>query len=164
MRLPTRVFGKGDKMRLADILDIKCVMVPLKALEKNQAITELIDLLDRAGRLDDYDTALKAVMQRESVRSTGVGQGFAIPHGKSSAVDQLVMAVGKTSEPIDFESIDKKPVDIIFLLISPLDKTGPHIQALAGISRLMTDLPTRSRIDECSTAEQLYKLVTEFDK
>ena len=164
MRLPTRVFGKGDKMRLVDILDIKCVMVPLKALEKNQAITELIDLLDRAGRLDDYDTALKAVMQRESVRSTGVGQGFAIPHGKSSAVDQLVMAVGKTSEPIDFESIDKKPVDIIFLLISPLDKTGPHIQALAGISRLMTDLPTRSRIDECSTAEQLYKLVTEFDK
>ena len=164
MRLPTRVFGKGDKMRLVDILDIKCVMVPLKALEKNQAITELIDLLDRAGRLDDYDTALKAVMQRESVRSTGVGQGFAIPHGKSSAVDQLVMAVGKTSEPIDFESIDKKPVDIIFLMISPLDKTGPHIQALAGISRLMTDLPTRSRIDECSTAEQLYKLVTEFDK
>ena len=151
-------------MRLADILDIKCVKVPLKALEKNQAITELIDLLDRAGLLDDYDIAFKAVMQRESVRSTGVGQGFAIPHGKSSAVDNLVMAVGKTSEPIDFESIDKRPVDIIFLLISPLDQTGPHIQALAGISRLMTDLPTRSRIDECSTAEQLYKLVTEFDK
>ncbi|MCK5271718.1 MAG: PTS sugar transporter subunit IIA [Sedimentisphaerales bacterium] len=151
-------------MRLADILDIKCVKVPLKALEKNQAITELIDLLDRAGLLDDYDIAFKAVMQRESVRSTGVGQGFAIPHGKSSAVDNLVMAVGRTSAPIDFESIDKKPVDIIFLLISPLDQTGPHIQALAGISRLMTDLPTRSRIDECSTAEQFYKLVTEFDK
>ena len=151
-------------MRLADILDIKCVKVPLGTLDKNQAITELIDLLDQADLLNDYDIAFKAVMQRESVRSTGVGQGFAIPHGKSSAVDNLVMAVGKTSEPIDFESIDKKPVDIIFLLISPLDQTGPHIQALAGISRLMTDLPTRSRIDECSTAEQLYKLVTEFDK
>ena len=151
-------------MRLADILDIKCVKVPLKALEKRRAVAELIDLLDQEGRLNDYDIAFKAVMQRESVRSTGVGQGFAIPHGKSSAVDNLVMAVGKTSEPIDFESIDKKPVDIIFLLISPPDQTGPHIQALAGISRLMTDLPTRSRIDECSTAEQLYKLITEFDK
>lgn len=159
-----RVFGKGNKMRFADILDIECVKVPLKALEKHHAITELIDLLNQAGRLNDYDIAFKAVMQRESVRSTGVGQGFAIPHGKSSAVDNLVMAAGKTSEPIDFESIDKKPVDIIFLLISPLDKTGPHIQALAGISRLMTDLPTRSLIDECSTAEQLYKLITDFDK
>ena len=155
---------KAIKMRLADILDIKCVKVPLKALEKCLAVTELIDLLHQTGRLNDYDTALRAVMQRESVRSTGVGQGFAIPHGKCSAVDSLTMAVGKTSEPIDFESIDKKPVDIIFLLISPLDQTGPHIQALAGISRLMMDIPTRSRINECSTAEQLYKLITEFDK
>ena len=149
-------------MQLTDILDVKCVKVPLQAIEKYQAITELIDILDQAGLIKDYHTALKTVMERESVRSTGVGQGFAIPHGKCSAVDDLIMAVGKTAEPIDFVSIDKQPVNVIFLLISPPDKTGPHIQALALISRLMTDPKYRQLITDSSDAEQLYRHISEF--
>ena len=126
-------------MQLREILDIKCVKIPLRADEKHQAIAELVDLLSQAGRIDNHDEALKAVMEREAVRSTGVGQGFAIPHAKTDAVKKMVMAIGQTTQPIDFESIDRQPVRTIVLLISPADQTGPHIRTLARISRIMTD-------------------------
>jgi len=149
-------------MQLTDILDVKCVKVPLQGVTKYEVITELIDVLDQAGLIKDYYSVLKTVMERELVRSTGVGQGFAIPHGKCSSVDDLIMAVGKTAEPIDFVSIDKQKVSVIFLLISPPDKTGPHIQALALISRLMIDSKYRQLITESSDAEQLYQHIAAF--
>ena len=147
-------------MELTDILDIRCVKVPLAAGEKYQAITELIDLLEAAGLICDYQVVMKSVMERESVRSTGVGQGFAIPHGKCDGVKKLVMAVGRTAEPIDFESIDSRPVEIIILLVSPAEKIGPHIQTLAKISRLMTDKQSRQKIWNSKTAEQLFDNIT----
>ena len=151
-------------MKLTDVLQLNCVKVPLQATEKYQAITELIDLLDEAQKFSDYDTALRAVMQREAVRSTGVGQGFAVPHGKCAAVDRLVIAMGKTTEPIEFESIDKQPVNLIVLLVSPLDQTGPHIQALANISRFMTTSGIRQHIDDCLEPDQLYKLIKQHEQ
>ena len=99
-------------MQLTDILELSCIKIPIQATEKYQAITELMDLLAQNGKLGDYHTALQAVLDREAVRSTGVGQGFAIPHGKTSAVQQLVMAIGKVDQPIDFDSIDGQPVTV----------------------------------------------------
>ena len=144
-------------MQLKDIVQPECVKVPLDAQEKYQAIKELIDLLDQAGLLKNHQESLDAVLQRESVRSTGVGQGFAIPHGKCPSVDRMIMAIGKTAIPIDFESIDNQPVNIIILLISPLGQTGPHIQALAKISRLMTDTASRKSILMSENAAQLFQ-------
>jgi len=86
------------------------------------------------------------VLARERTRSTGIGSGIAIPHGKCKAVRGLVMAIGIAHEPIDFVSIDGKLVTIILLLVSPADQTGPHIQALAQISRLMLDEKFQTRI------------------
>lgn len=146
-------------MKITEILDAKCVKVPLQAAEKYQAITELVDLLNARGLLDDYDAVLKAVMEREAIRSTGIGQGFAIPHGKCNAVSKLVMALGKVKTPIDFESIDQHPVSVIVLLVSPTDQTGPHIQALARISRLMTDREFRDKIWSADSAERLYQFI-----
>ena len=151
-------------MKITDVLQLNCVKVPLQATEKYQAITELIDLLNQAQSFSDYDTVLRAVMQREAVRSTGVGQGFAVPHGKCANVDRLVIAMGKTAIPIEFESIDKQPVNLIVLLISPLDQTGSHIQALANISRFMTTPGIRQLIDDCVEPEQLYKLITQHEQ
>jgi len=151
-------------MNLSDILDIDSVQVPLKATQKTQAITQLIDLLDKQGKLKDRNAALQAVLDREIIRSTGIGQGFAIPHGKSAAVDKLVMAVGLLEHPIDFESIDSQPVNIVVLLVSPIDQTGPHIQALAGISRMMTDQNIREKIDQTKSPELLYQLIINSQK
>ena len=151
-------------MRLTDIIRAECIKVPLEATEKQQTIAELLALLDAQGLVKDPDAVLQAVIEREAVRSTGIGQGFAIPHGKSHHVDELVMAIGKLDEPIDFDSIDKQPVNIIFLLISPSDQTGPHIQALACISRLMTDTSLRKKLDQVKTAQKLQELIEEHVK
>ena len=118
-----------------------------------------MDLLDVNRLLQDRESALEAVFVREKTRSTGIGSGIAIPHGKCKAVKELVMAIGITREPIDFESVDGKPVTIIILLVSPLDQTGPHIQALARISRLMLDEQFRLSLEKASSAEEVYELL-----
>src|SRR5450755_3408922 len=125
-------------MRLIDILKPENIKVPLESLTKNEAIAELVNLLAKSGDVTDAKKVLDAVLDRESTRTTGIGNGLAIPHGKCNGVDHLSMAIGRPSTPIDFQSIDGRPVNLIWLLTSPPDKTGPHIHALARISRLMT--------------------------
>ena len=124
-------------------------------------IAELIAVADEAGLLGDRQVVEEAVFTRERTRSTGIGAGIAIPHGKCKAVKELVMALGITAAPIDFESVDEKPVSIVILLVSPVDQTGPHIQALAQISRLMLDEAFKRALQEAPTAEAAYQLVSE---
>ena len=146
-------------MNLTQILQLNCIKIPLDGKDKQSAITELVDVLDVNHFLTDKISALDAVMQLERTRSTGIGSGIAIPHGKCSAVKELVMALGITKQPIDFESIDGKPVRIILLLISPLNQSGPHIQALAKISRLMLDDLFKSKLEKCASPAQAYELI-----
>ena len=147
-------------MILTQILRPACVKVPLESKDKESAISELVDLLDTEGLLGNKNDTLEAVMTREKTRSTGIGSGIAIPHGKCKAVKELVMAIGITSEPIDFASVDGKPVAIIILLVSPLDQTGPHIQALARISRLMINEEFKLSLENATSAEQVYELLS----
>jgi len=146
-------------MILTQILQPSCVKVPLEGKDKRSVIAELVNLLDTDGRLQDKNAVLQAVFMREQTRSTGIGSGIAIPHGKCQGVKKLVMAIGLTSEPLDFESVDSKPVKIIILLVSPANETGPHIQALAKISRLMLDEEFRHRLEQADSGEQLYELL-----
>ncbi len=148
-------------MILTQILQPTCVRVPLQNTEKDAVIAELIDVLDDAKLLQNKQVVREAVFTREKTRSTGIGSGIAIPHGKCNAVKELVMALGITREPIEFQSVDRKPVSIIILLVSPLDQTGPHIQALAQISRLMLDESFKNALQETSSAEAAYKLLSE---
>jgi mannitol/fructose-specific phosphotransferase system IIA component (Ntr-type) len=124
-------------------------------------ITELVDLLDANRLILDREVALEAVATRERTRSTGIGSGIAIPHGKCAAVRELVMALGIAREPIDFDSVDKKPVSLVILLISPADQTGPHIQALARISRLMLDEEFKKALENAPSAQEAYDLVSQ---
>ncbi len=148
-------------MILTHILQPTCVKVPLEGRDKNSVITELVDLLDKNGLIQDRQNVLDAVFTRERTRSTGIGSGIAIPHGKSSAVRELVMALGLAHDPIDFDSVDKKPVSLVILLVSPLDQTGPHIQALARISRLMLDEEFRKALENAPSAQAAYDLMSE---
>lgn len=146
-------------MILTQILRVACVKVPLESNEKISAITELVDLLDSEGLFRDRQTALDAVLTREQTRSTGIGSGIAIPHGKCKATKELVMSIGIAKKPIDFSSVDDKPVRIILLLVSPVNQTGPHIQALAQISRLMLDENFKGKLENAETAEEVYELI-----
>jgi len=146
-------------MILTQILQPTCVKVPLEGKDKQSVITELVDLLDTNGLLLDKNVVLDAVLAREQTRSTGIGSGIAIPHGKCKAVKELVMAIGVSGEGIDFASVDGKPVTTIFLLVSPADQTGPHIQALARISRLMLDEQFRQKLEKATSADEVYELL-----
>jgi fructose-specific phosphotransferase system IIA component len=146
-------------MRLSDILKINDIKVPMTATDKKGAIAELVQVLADASELKDAKVLLASVLEREATRTTGIGNGLAIPHGKCSGVDHLVVAIGKPEKPIDFESIDGRPVNLIVLLASPPDQTGPHIQALARISRLMTVEAFRNAMRTATTAQQILDAV-----
>ncbi len=148
-------------MILTQILQPTCVKVPLEGKNKDAAITELVDMLDKNKLIQNRQTVLDAVFTRERTRSTGIGAGIAIPHGKCNAVKELVMALGIAPDPIDFESVDGKPVSIVILLVSPQDQTGPHIQALARISRLMLDGDFKIALEKAPSSEAAYALVSE---
>ena len=146
-------------MILTQILQPDCIKVPVESRDKEAVITELVDLLDASGLLLDRNEVLEAVLTRERTQSTGTGAGIAIPHGKCNAVKELVMAIGIAHEPIEYNSIDGKPVTILILLVSPADQTGPHIQALATISRLMLNEEFRQQLEKVTSADEVYELL-----
>jgi len=150
-------------MRLTEILTPQRIRVPLQAQDKIGVITELIDLLDETGGLANRDLALEAVLRREQERTTGIGYGLAIPHGKSDGCKTLVMAAGKPARPVDFQSLDGRPVTFVVLLVSPPDQTGPHIQALAKISRLMNIEDFRKAVDKAASAQELYEAIVRYE-
>ncbi len=147
-------------MTVTQILQPNCVKVPVEGRDKEAVITELVDLLDASGALQDRDVALDAVLTRERIQSTGTGAGIAIPHGKCTSVKEVVMAIGIAREPIEFESVDGQPVTILFLLVSPVDQTGPHIQALAAISRLMLNEQFRQSLEQAGSVDDVYGLLS----
>ena len=143
-------------MRLTEILKPQNIKVPLEAKVKTDAIGELVELLAGNGELTDPKKVLEAVLDREATRTTGIGNGLAIPHGKCTGTDHLVMAIGRPATPIDFQAIDGRPVNLIWLLSSPPDKTGPHIHALARISRLMTIDRFRQALTLAKTPQEIF--------
>ena len=150
-------------MQLSKLLTADRIRVPLKAVEKTDVITELIDVLAATGGLADRQAALQAVLKREAERTTGIGYGLAIPHGKSDGCKKLVMAAGKPAQPVDFQSLDQRPVTFVVLLVSPPDQTGPHIQALAKISRLMNIEEFRAAVDNARAADELYAAIASYE-
>ncbi len=148
-------------MRLRDILKPEWVKAPLAAGTKSAAIEELVGVL--FGQGEAAEELKKAVLGREALRTTGIGQGVGIPHAKSRYVSNLVMAVGKPAEPIPFDSVDGRPVELIFLVVSPEDQTGAHVRALAVICRLLAEDEFRASLKRAKTAEQLYQLLVQRD-
>lgn len=146
-------------MNLLEILSPACIKAPLRAQDKRGVIDELVDLLAAEGKVSDATALKEAVWTRETTRTTGIGHALAIPHGKSQGVSGLAMAIGKPAQPLEFASIDGKPVKLVVLLASPLDKTSDHIQALARVSRLMASEDFRAKIYSCQTAEEIYDLL-----
>lgn len=151
-------------MKLLDILKPDCIVAPLAATNKQQAIYELVDLLGAKGRVQQVEALRDAVWTREMTRSTGIGLGLAIPHGKCAGMSSVAMAVGRPAKPMDFEAIDGQPVRLIVLLASPPDRTSDHIQALARISRLMTMDDFREKIYSAGSSQEIYDLLKSQDK
>ena len=146
-------------MALYELLDASSIVTELEAETKDAAIEELVDALDRAGRVSDASAVLDAVFERERAMSTGLEEGIAVPHAKTAAVSTLTAALGIKREGLDFESADGKPTRIVFLLIAELNNPGPHVRALAKLARLLSDPQVRSALINAKTAEEMLETI-----
>lgn len=151
-------------MRLTEILTDARIDLDLTAEDKDQVIERLVDLVVADGTARDRDAVLKAVRAREQLMSTGVGNGVAIPHGKTNVVDRLIAAFGRCSEPVAYEALDGQPVSLVFLLVGPEEAAGPHIKALSRISRLLSYEEFRIRLNNARTPGEVLAAIAEEEK
>ena len=142
-------------MNLLDILSPESTIVDLKGESKEDLISELVNSLVVGDSITDRDQVLQAVLDREKIMSTGIGDGIAIPHGKSAAVTELVAAMGTQRRGVDFDALDGEPAFVFFLLVSPANVSGPHIKALARISRLLKNDAFKKKLIEANSAEEI---------
>jgi fructose-specific phosphotransferase system IIA component len=145
-------------MKISDILTEDMVVTGLAGGGKEEIINAMIDLVARSPKVLDAEKVRTAIFERERIMSTGVGNGFAIPHGKTEAVAEIVAAFAVTAEPIDYESLDEKPVRLVFLLVGRDNMVGPHIKLLSRISRLMNKEEFRKRLLELQTPREILDL------
>jgi len=148
-------------MSLKQILGRDVVAVGMVGRTKEDIIGELLDMLVKAGKVQDRQAALSAVMERERKMSTGMKHGIAIPHGKTPIVKELVACIGLSKEPVDFDSLDREPSRIFIMTLSPPDKTGPHLQFLAEISLLFKSPDKRQNLLKAATPEEVLSILTE---
>ena len=142
-------------MQLDTLITPDIIRVPLQSQDRLGVITELVELLGTQGLVHDVQKAIDTTWAREQERTTGIGEGLAVPHGRCDCIDRLVLAIGRTASPMDFQSFDHKPVRLVVLVLSPPDDTASHIQVLGGISRLLADRMTREAAYAAESAEAL---------
>jgi len=151
-------------MKLTDILTDSRIDLDLTGDSKNEIIERLVDLVVRDLGGAGKDPILEAVLAREDLMSTGVGNGVAIPHGKTESVDSLIAAFGRCPAPVEFEALDGQPVSLVFLLVGPEDAAGPHIKALSRISRLLSYEEFRTRLTNAGTSAEILETITEEEE
>ncbi len=149
-----------------DFLCEKAITPAIQAADKKGVIEELVDLLIEAKKIEPKERGklIKALMDREALGSTGIGQGIGIPHGKLEGVRELVAAFGLSQKGVHFESLDGEPAYLFFLLVAPEDSTGPHLKALARISRLLKDKFFRNTLRKAKTVEEILMIVRKEDQ
>lgn len=147
-------------MNLKKVLTKDSVLLALQADTKQGVIEELVTFLAATGKLTDSAAALRAVLDRETKMSTGMQHGIAIPHGKTDTVDELIVAIALKPVGVDFEAMDEKPSTLFVMTLSPTNRTGPHIQFLAEISKLLSQEKIRADLLTAQSEEEVLALLT----
>ena len=150
-------------MLLSELLAADRVRVPLRSQTKDDLLRELVELATVGREGVAVDAILESVRQREQVLSTGIGGGIAIPHGKTSQIDQLVMAAGVCGSPVEFDALDGQPVELLFLLVGPESAAGAHVKALSRISRLLRRDALRDGLRAVRTGDEFLQLIRESE-
>jgi fructose-specific phosphotransferase system IIA component len=153
-------------MKIMDFLSKKAIVTEIKSTKKEEVIRELVDALINAGEIEkrNKNKLTEALMAREALGSTAIGQGIAIPHAKSDCVKSLVAAFGISKKGVDFDSLDGEAAYIFFLLVAPQDSAGPHLKALARISRLLKDKYFRDSLRSAADDKAVIKIISQEDE
>jgi PTS system nitrogen regulatory IIA component len=148
-------------MNLKTVLSKDTISLHLKGTNKKEIINELLDILVAAKKIEDREAAYTAIMDREEKMSTGMKHGIAIPHGKSPTIQDLTACIGVSDNPVDFDALDHQPCQIFIMTLSPVEKTGPHLQFLAEISLLFKNSEKRKEILTAASPEEILKILSE---
>lgn len=153
-------------MKITDFLSPNAIITDIKSTKKEDVIKELVDALVDAAEIGKQcrNKLIEALMARESLGSTAIGQGVAIPHAKCDSVEKLVAAFGLSKKGVDFDSLDGEPAYIFFLLVAPQDSAGPHLKALARISRLLKDKYFRDSLRSCEEPKNVLSIISQEDE
>ena len=151
-------------MKILDILDKECIIAELRSRTKREVLEELTGALLNLKANLDKEALVEILLERERLGSTGIGDGIAIPHGKVQDLDELVLSFGRSTQGIEFDSMDGRPTHLFFLLIAPENSAGIHLRALAKISRLLKSSHFRQNLLEAGTEEELFQVIQEEDK
>jgi PTS system nitrogen regulatory IIA component len=150
-------------MKITDILKKEYIIEDLVSSDKESTLDELSSFLKDKGMISNKETLQSALMEREALGSTGIGENVAIPHAKISAIDQIITVFGRSIKGIEFDSLDKKPVHFIYLVLAPMNSSGQHLKVLARISRLLKNKSLRESIIRATEANQIYAIIADED-
>lgn len=152
-------------MKISEILDKRAIKIGLTSMTKEDTLEELVDVLAKVEDIGDPKGIVKALIDRENLGSTGIGQGIAIPHGKTDKVSRLTAVLGISKHGVNFDALDGEPVYIFVLLVAPKATAGPHLKALAQISRILRDTYFCELLRRCKTEDEVFNMIkTEEDK
>ncbi|MGA2780476.1 MAG: PTS sugar transporter subunit IIA [Smithella sp.] len=146
-------------MQLDRIFKVEFINADLSAKTKTEALTELVNAIIRGGLKLNSSSIIEILQQRESLGSTGIGDGVAIPHGKIPELDDLIVAFGRSREGVAYDSLDGKPVQLFFLLLAPENSSGQHLKVLAQISKMLKVANFRKKLLKAKSQSDLYKII-----
>lgn len=149
--------------KISELLLPRSIILDLKAQEKIAAIKELASVLIEQGIINDADEFFSAILKRENLESTGIGSGVAIPHARTKAVKDIVLAFGRSQVGVDFSSLDGKPSHLIFLIAAPEEKKSEYIITLARLSKILRNEAVRVRLKRAKTAEEILTIITQSE-
>lgn len=150
-------------MKIMDFLSPDAITIDLKAQDKKSAIAEITELLVQTKKIKKTQEVIETVMEREKLGSTGIGQGVAIPHGKTNSVSEQAGVLAISQRGVEFNALDGEPVHIIFLLVGPIEVAGQHLKALSRISRLFKDKFFRQALREAKSVADVVKIIQQED-
>jgi len=150
-------------MKISDILKKEHIIKELNSCDKKNVLDELSSFLEDEGEITNKKSLLAALIEREKLGSTGIGENIAIPHAKVSEIDKIITVFGRSKNGVEFESLDQKPVNFIFLVIAPENSTSQHLKALARISRLFKNPSLRESVLRTNEADQIYSILVDED-
>ncbi len=150
-------------MKIIDMLKTDYILEELKSGNKRDVLKELVGSFMKIHQKLDSEATLNVLFEREKLGSTGIGEGIAIPHGKITGLDQIILSFGRSAVGIDFDAMDGKPVHLFFLLIAPENSAGQHLKTLAKISKMLKDSVFRTKLMAAKSKDELYKIIANQD-
>jgi len=156
--------AKYGDIKLPDLLKDKYIELDLKEKEKPKLIAELVDMVAKPSRIKDRKAIFEAILEREKLGSTGIGNGVAIPHAKIKGIKKPLLILGRSTEGVNFDALDGEKTYLFFMLISPREEVGLHLKILSKISHLVKDKFVVERLKKIKDKHEIFKIISDFER